>query len=399
MPASFWAASTARHDQRPEEEKAMTTVAVPAQPIVITSWDALSPYGVGRGPFLEGVARGGVAPAQPVAEAWDVPDERAHLVDRFDPVQLLGTRGTRGMDRVTALAVSTTRELLAGREWDATAGHDRTAFVLGTTNGSPQSMMQLTRSSMVEARPFYVDTVTLPTTVMNCAASRCAMWFGVTGPNATVATGRTSALTALESARRLLLSGRADQVLCGAAEEYSRARAWLERAAGTRPPDGPVPGEGCVLFELHTASTAPADAPVLAELLAVRFGVAALAAPAATDDPPDDVGAQALRRCVEQALHAGGVDPGQVWSVVTSGALGQAPEAALADLFGPAALERKDLSELIGDTAAASAGFALAALFERMAQDPQQRPRVAVVAAADPIGTVGCAVVRFPAGG
>lgn len=209
---------------------------------VITAWSAVSPYGIGAEALVQGLAADRPTAAPVDTERWNVPADRAHLVPDFEVRQVLGKKGTRSMDRVTGLAVTTVGALLEqpAADRDRETG-DHAALVLGTTTGSVASMMDFTRSSLVGARPFDVDPAQMPNAVMNCAAGQCAIWYGIRGPNTTLAGGRTASLSAVNYSARLLASGRAESVLCGAAEEFSSARYWLERhsrggsgRAGTR---------------------------------------------------------------------------------------------------------------------------------------------------------------------
>ncbi|MEV5944706.1 beta-ketoacyl synthase N-terminal-like domain-containing protein, partial [Streptomyces sp. NPDC051994] len=196
---------------------------------VITGWSAVSPYGIGREAFMEGARSGRTTAVALDSEQWSGPDQQACLVPDFDIRGELGRKGTRSMDRVTGLAVTAVGRLLKdGGEPIGDGGDDRAALVLGTNTGSAQSMMALTHDTFVQDKPYLVDPAQFPNTVMNCASGQCAIWYGLKGPNATVAGGRSSGLLALNYARRLLAAGRARTVLCGAVEEYSSARSWLE---------------------------------------------------------------------------------------------------------------------------------------------------------------------------
>ena len=193
----------------------------------ITAWSAVSGYGHGRAAFTEGVLAGRRTAAGLDPGRWPAPgpEPKAGLVPQFDPRTALGRKGTRTMNRVTGLAVAAVGELAD----DPAADKAGLALVLGTTTGSVQSMMDFTRASLTGERPFDVEPAVIPNSVMNCAAAQCAIWHRIQGPNITLAGGRPSGLLALAYARRLLLAERADAVLCGAAEEYSPARSWLDR--------------------------------------------------------------------------------------------------------------------------------------------------------------------------
>ncbi|GLW48122.1 3-oxoacyl-ACP synthase [Streptomyces sp. NBRC 14336] len=363
----------------------MTTAAT-GRP-VITGWSAVSPYGIGAEAFAEGLhARRSTA--QPVDTArWDVPAGRAHLVPGFEVREVLGKKGTRSMDRVTGLAVTAVGSLLdqPGARRETETG-ERAALVLATTTGSAASMMDFTRSSLEGDQPYDVDPAVMPNAVMNCAAGQCAIWYGIKGPNTTLAGGRAGGLLALNYATRLLATGRADSVLCGSAEEYSHARYWLERhSRGAEAPDV-VLGEGAAVLLVQPAEAAAPERPALAEVLAVRSRMA-------TGSRVRTV----LEDCVRSALEAAGTGPDQVWAAVPGdapGLLGHLERETLSAVCGDEALRRVPAVGRIGDLAAASAQFQIAALLAVAARDPEAAGRIALVTSADRDGSLVCAVLR-----
>jgi len=350
--------------------------------LVISAWSAISPFGYGRDAFARGVLdrRDTAAPVD--RDRWSVPDSTACVVPDFDPRVVLGSKGTRAMNRVSGLAVATTGQLLDDIHF---APGEDTGFVLGTTTGSAQSMMDFTRTSLTEDKPFHVEPANAPGCVMNCAAGQAAIWHGMQGPNTTIAAGRATGLMALKYTRRLLLAGRADKVLCGVAEEYSDARAWLEyhRRGG-----GNVMGEGCAILLLELASKVAADRSPLATVAGIDVQVCL-----------DGDVAGTLRVLVRRLLDEVGIEPSQVWSACADASAG-AEEAVLREMFGDDAAEVVPSLDLIGDTSAASAMFQVAAVLSVAASDPRSSGRYAVVSAVDDHGAVASVLLRLhpPAG-
>jgi 3-oxoacyl-[acyl-carrier-protein] synthase II len=145
--------------------------------LVITAWSAISPFGLGRELFVEGAVARRSAVADLDGARWGSPDTRAALVPDFDVRDVLGRKGTRGMDRFSALAVATVGRLQAEISADAT-----TALVLGTTTGSAETMMDIVRTGLRAKLPFHIDPASTPYGVMNGAAGQCAIWYGFRGP-------------------------------------------------------------------------------------------------------------------------------------------------------------------------------------------------------------------------
>lgn len=347
------------------------------EPVVITGWSAISPYGLGRKAFVDGLGAGRPAVAAIDSAAWDTTDATAALVPGFEAREVLGKKGTRGMNRLSGLAVATVGQLKDELPLDGGTG-----IVLGTTTGSAQTMMETVRAALLAERPYHVDPSTTPYGVMNGAAGQCAIWYGYRGPNATLAAGRPTGLAALNYARRLLLTGRAGTVLAGAAEEYSRARSWLEFHA--RPQGAPrtVLGEGCVMFAL--ARPGVPDMAPSAEVLALDFAVGA-----ARD------WAGALRSVVARALAKAGLSAADVDSGCASGDAGPAGEAEETVLGELPGRRLPALPELIGETHAVSAAFQIAAVLALAEHDPAAVGRIALITSTDrPSGAVAAAVLR-----
>ncbi|WP_457034267.1 beta-ketoacyl synthase N-terminal-like domain-containing protein [Kitasatospora sp. P5_F3] len=358
----------------------------------ISAWAATSPYGAGRDVFARGVrsGRSTVGPLGPEHRA--VPVAEAAVVPDFDARAVLGRKGTRSMDRATALAVATVGMLLDSGASAGAPPADDVALVLGTSNGSVQSMMDFTRDSLSQGKPYHVDPARFPNTVMNCAAGQCAIWHGLHGPNTTIAGGRATTLLALSYARRLWRSGRASKVLCGAVEEFSEQRARLEAWSSDGVPA--VLGEGCAVLVLEPLDViAERGEQPLAELLTLELGVFAT---------PDEA-LELLTRQVTAALAATGLTPDLIRHVAPSAvdpAQYELERTAIEKALPGATPRWTELGPLVGDTGAVSGAFQIAAVLAEAAADADtgtgQAGGCALITAIDRDGVVGCAVLRLP---
>ncbi|MGY0061450.1 beta-ketoacyl synthase N-terminal-like domain-containing protein [Streptomyces sp. LZ34] len=373
---------------------------------VISAWAAISPLGLYGADFATGLRSGRRAGKPLDPEEWSVPFHEACLVPDFHIKQILGRKGTRSMDRTTGLAVTAIGQLLtderpgtAERPGAAAAAGERaagerlpgvgedTGVALGTSTGSAQSIMDFTRDSLVGERPFFVDPARFPNTVMNCAAGQTAIWHGFKGPNTTIAGGRATGLLTLQYALRLQRAGRATTVLCGAVEEFSSARAWLEWHSRADGDTAAVLGEGAAVWLLEPDATAREHGRGgLVEVAGLEFGFATDAGRART------VLADVVRRLLDRTDAA----PGQIWAVADSqapGAEGAAERAALAEVLDGHEPLRVSAADSIGDTYAASAAFQITAVLALAERADTAPGSLALVTSVDRDGVVGAALL------
>ncbi|MFF4468279.1 beta-ketoacyl synthase N-terminal-like domain-containing protein [Streptomyces sp. NPDC001599] len=355
--------------------------------LVISAWSAITAYGVGNTPLRDGLAQGRDAVAPLDRDVHDVPYRRAALVPDFTAARYLGKKGVRTMDRVTALAVTAVGGLVETVAEEHAERSEQTALVLGTGSGSVQSIMDFTRDSLSGERPYHVEAARFPNTVMNRAAGQSAIWHRIKGPNVTVAGGSLTGLLALSHALRLHRGGHCARVFCGAAEEFSTQRAWLEwhgRADEDR--EAPL-GEGAAVLLVETAEdAAAAGRTALARVGAVRFRAHRKA----------DGLREALTGCVREALDTAGVAPADVRYVAPlggGGKLAAEEEQAVTDALPGARPEWTRLSERVGDTSAAATALQLAAVLATAGERGLGPGEAALVTGVQRDGQVGCAVL------
>ena len=177
---------------------------------------------------------------EPVPADGDRPDR----IHDFDPVERLGRKGIKILDRVTCLALAACGEALTQAGLPAPeSSTDRFGVVSATTNASLKSVTGYSRATLVEARPYLVNAMLFPNTVMNCAAGQAAIRFGLRGPNATIAGADLAGIQALHYARNLARRDYLDHVMVFGAEEMTdeyRALHAHSRASAARAIEGGV---------------------------------------------------------------------------------------------------------------------------------------------------------------
>jgi 3-oxoacyl-[acyl-carrier-protein] synthase II len=362
--------------------------------VAVTGWSVLSSAGIGA-PALAGhlEAAGGYHPGRAVRGMYPEPLPAAdgHALVDFDIRAHLGRRGTSFYDRATALAVVGCQEAL--READLHVDDDnrtRVGVVLGTSVGSFKSTSDFSRETLVQDKPYLVNPVLFPNTVMNGAAGQAAIRFGLQGVNATVAGGPLAFLNAVRYATNAIKRGYADVMLTGAVEEYTPHRAWAVHHAGRAVPAG----EAAAVFVLSAAGTAAAGSAESAaggrRPEAEVLGVATAYGPGG-----EASGAAALEGVVRRLIRRCGVDPADVSTVLT----GEADPADQRE-YEPAAraLGHRprliQVARLLGECDAAGAAVALAALLTMYRRGSLHRGTPSLLTSRSADGGVAAAIVR-----
>jgi 3-oxoacyl-[acyl-carrier-protein] synthase II len=372
--------------------------------VLVTGWSAISAAGVGAAalapqaagaplPVTAAVpgARAGQLNGDPHAEP--LPSPAGYALGGFDVREHIGRRGTSSYDRVTGLAVVCCRDALAaagGATGDTgdtgDIGEDsrrRVGVALGTSLGSFKSTSDYTRETLVQDRPYLVNPMLFPNTVMNCAAGQVAIRLGLRGVNATIAGGALAFLNAMRFAANVIARGYADVMLAGAAEEFTAHRAWASRL--TSPATAPPAGEAAGVFVL-TGTEPPgwADGRGVARILAVATGYGPGGGAEAD---------RALRGCVHRVLRRSGADPASVGTVFTgetadNGETGRPEYGPASDALGHKP-RRVAVPRLLGDCGAATGAMALGLVLTAGGEPGG----LSLLTGRSPDGAVGVAIV------
>ncbi|MEU4605935.1 beta-ketoacyl synthase N-terminal-like domain-containing protein [Kribbella sp. NPDC023972] len=261
----------------------------------------------------------------------------------LDLRERLGRKGTRLYDEVVLMTSAVVGDLLG--DHDSTAGSDAAALVIGTTNGSLNSLRNFCEGAF--AKPPVMNPAAFPATIMNNAAGQVAIRYGLRGPNATVSAGVLSGATAVRYAGRLIRQRRAEVAWAGGVEEgaTTATRGIAEDRDGARPW-----AAGCAMVRLSGRRSE--------RTLATVTHVAQRRLPATTQSASPET---ALAECIDDCLLAGGISAGAIASVVLTGcgsATSIAAERAAAGRFADAITV--DLGAVLGDTGSAGSAYTLA---------------------------------------
>ena len=191
----------------------------------------------------------------------------------FETRRDLGKKGTRNLDRLTALAIDSMSEIVPALNGQVTDEAGRIGLVVGTAQGSMDSIVRFTQETLAYDRPDYINPALFPNTVMNCAAGQAAIWYGLKGPNATISCSELSALSAIKYAITLLRKESADTIIAGGVEEVSEVNEAANRAIARRRNTAPNFTEASVFFVLERADIAAAHGrEILGSVAALETG-------------------------------------------------------------------------------------------------------------------------------
>jgi len=189
--------------------------------IVITGIGILSPVGIGREAYWKGLFEGKTGFS--TISLFDTSGLSVHTageISDFNPVDLLGKKGLRTLDRSTCLVNAAAKLAVEDSGIQITDGNDHSIGVsIGTTFGSLHSISQFDRAGLIEG-PKYVNPSHFPNTVINSPASQVSIRFKIKGFNTTISTGFCAGLDSVCYAADFLKMKRAEAVLAGGVEEF-----------------------------------------------------------------------------------------------------------------------------------------------------------------------------------
>ncbi|MBP2703749.1 beta-ketoacyl-ACP synthase II [Microbispora sp. RL4-1S] len=327
----------------------------PSRDVVITGIGAVTPVGVGRDVTWRNLlaGRSGVGPVT-AFDAAGLPTRIAAEVKGFDPAAFLDAKRIRRSARFSQFAIAAAREAVADAKFEVDAGNAaRVGVVVNAAVAGFDTVEAATRGLLTAPEPLAPSSYFVPSSLTNMPACEIAIDLGAHGPVNASALACASGLYALLDARRLILAGEADVVVCGGTDAaitpvmfagLVSMGAMSERnddpEGASRPfsadRDGFVFGEGAVVLVLESAEHA------------ARRGVipyATVAGGALTCDAfhvsAPGPGAEHAAAAIRQAHERAGVRPADVDYVCAHGtstaANDRAETRAIREALGPAA--------------------------------------------------------------
>jgi 3-oxoacyl-[acyl-carrier-protein] synthase II len=346
--------------------------------IAITGIGVLSPIGIGREAYWEGLVQGKTGFR--AVTLFDTSPFRVHVageITDFDALSFLGKKGLRDLDRSTRLICSAAKLAIDDSRIEITEDSTHSMGVsIGTTFGSLHSISQFDRSGLMEG-PRAVNPSHFPNTVINSPASQVSIKFKIKGFNTTISTGFCASLDAVSYAADFIRLNRADVVLAGGVEELCEETfmgfhnlGCLSGTDGSEPlscpfdarRNGIILSEGAAVLILEDEEHAlNRDAVILARVLGYGNAFDPMA------DSNFHHAGQGLKNAVSLALREAALNPEDIDYVCacanSSKGLDRMETNVLKEVFGNHAykIPVSSVKSMVGDSFSASGALSLAA--------------------------------------
>jgi 3-oxoacyl-[acyl-carrier-protein] synthase II len=286
--------------------------------VVVTGLGAVTPVGAGAAETWEALlaGRSGFAPV----ESFDTGRFPVHVgaeVRGFDPARWLQTLPPERLGRASQLAAAAARMALADAGVDPAALEpERCGVAMGTTSGEPREVERFDDrflgGELAAVGPEFVGLYPC-----HMIAAHVARELGFAGPNTMIPAACAAGNYAVAEATEELRAGRADLMLAGGADAFSRITYTGFFRLGAIAPDlcrpfdrnrkGMIPGEGAAVLVLEPLERARArGARIYAEVAGYGLSCDAHHMTAAH---PEGAGAA---RAMERALADAGIAPEEV---------------------------------------------------------------------------------------
>ncbi|NPA73050.1 MAG: beta-ketoacyl-[acyl-carrier-protein] synthase family protein [Gammaproteobacteria bacterium] len=255
--------------------------------VVITGMGAVSPYGIGVEPFINGLKKGHCAVK--LMEEWrEIEGLRSHLaapVDEIDFKKYIKRKFRRNMGRMAMYAAIAAQEAVdhAGLSQNMLSS-GKTGVVMGSTTGSPEFYEQFFSGYLPNKVFDGIKSGTFFKIMSHTCSANVAQMLSIRGEQWSSCSACASSSQAIGLGMLLIQSGRQEVVICGGADEVHPmvtavfdlvgAASVRNHAPQTTPRpfdkdrDGVVCGEGGGALILESLSHAQArGAHILGELL------------------------------------------------------------------------------------------------------------------------------------
>ncbi len=296
------------------------------EPVVVTGFGAVTPVGNDRESTWQALVKG-VSGIEPVTafDAAGLTTRIAGEVKAFDPGALLHGKRLARTARFSQFAIAAAREAVADAGFAVDAENSARTGVVVACGVAGMGEIEAATRDLAGPAPGRLSPYFVPSVIPNMAACEVAIDLGVHGPVTASALACAGGIYAFLEARKLILSGEADVVVCGGTDAsvspvmfaglsslQAMSRRNDEPARASRPfdadRDGFVYGEGAVVAVVESAAHARRrGARAYARIIggALTSDAFHISAP----EPSGTYTAEAMRQAVARTgLGPGGID-------------------------------------------------------------------------------------------
>lgn len=187
--------------------------------IVITGLGAISPIGIGKEAFWEGLMEGrnGIGKIT----RFDAAEYKAQIageVKDFDPTKYIDKKESKRMDRYAQFAVAATKMAIEDAGLDLEKEDcDRIGTYVGAGIGGIETMNEQYKK-LFDKGPNRISPFFIPMMIANMAAGQVSITFGLHGPSSCVVTACATGSNCIGDAMRVLQRGEADVMVAGGTE-------------------------------------------------------------------------------------------------------------------------------------------------------------------------------------
>jgi len=286
--------------------------------VVITGIGAISPIGIGKEAFWEGLVSGksGIGPIT-AFDASKYPTRIAGQVNDFDPLQYISKKEVRKNDRFVQFALAATQMAMKDSNLVIDdSNRSQIGVLIGSGIGGIVTIEQQ-HQTLLEKGPDRMSPFFIPMLITNMAAGQVSIMLGAKGPNSCVVTACATGCHAIGDAFLQIKRGEAMAMVAGGTEAavaplaiggFSAARTLSTRneepTRASRPfdkeRDGFVLAEGAGIVILEELEHALArKAQIYAEV--IGYGMTGDAYHMTAPDPEGAGAVSAMRKALESA--------------------------------------------------------------------------------------------------
>ncbi|MGL5270827.1 MAG: beta-ketoacyl-ACP synthase II [Selenomonadaceae bacterium] len=187
--------------------------------VVITGIGAITPIGIGKDAFWQGLLAGKSGITKTTRfDASEYTAQVAGEVKDFEPNDFIDKKEAKRMDRNAQFAVAASKLAIEDAKLEITEENaDRVGAYIGTGIGGIETLHKQ-YETLFDKGPSRISPFFVPMMIGNMAAGQVSITFGLKGPSSCIVTACASGTNSIGDAFRVIQRGDADVMLAGGTE-------------------------------------------------------------------------------------------------------------------------------------------------------------------------------------